>query len=209
MNALEDALVEVARRIDELDVPYAVVGGMANAIWGEPRSTLDVDVTVWVEEPAIAGFVASLGTTFRFCTADPLAFAHETRVLPVESGAGVRIDFILGLLPFEKEAIDRAVTVDVAGCAVRFVTAEDLILIKVGLRAPAGNRGRAERRPPPDGAARPRLPGAPHRGAGPPTGAAADHAALANLEINPPATPVDGPLPRLTGRGSGRAGAAR
>jgi hypothetical protein len=131
MNALEDTLVEVASRLDELDVSYAVVGGMANAIWGEPRSTVDVDVTVWVEEPALASFVHSLGTRFRFCAADPLAFAHETRVVPVESATGVRIDFILGLLPFEKEAIDRAVTVRVAECPVRFVTAEDLILMKV------------------------------------------------------------------------------
>jgi hypothetical protein len=36
------------------------------------------------------------------------AFVRDTRVLPVETEDGVRIDIIFGMLPFEEEAIRRA-----------------------------------------------------------------------------------------------------
>ena len=45
MTPLERALIALARRLSEINVSYMLVGGMANAIWGEPRATLDIDVT--------------------------------------------------------------------------------------------------------------------------------------------------------------------
>lgn len=37
---------EVAAFLEELDVPYAIIGGLAAQHWGEPRFTRDVDVAV-------------------------------------------------------------------------------------------------------------------------------------------------------------------
>lgn len=48
----------------------------------------------------------------------------------------MRVDLILGLLPFEREAIDRAVAVRLAGTVVRVATPEDLILMKLVSRRP-------------------------------------------------------------------------
>ena len=41
------------------------------------------------------------------------------------------MDVILGLLPFEEKAIQRARSVEIGGEKVRFATAEDLILLKI------------------------------------------------------------------------------
>lgn len=46
MTSQEQALVRLARRLSDLEVPYMVIGGVANAVWGEPRATLDIDVTL-------------------------------------------------------------------------------------------------------------------------------------------------------------------
>jgi hypothetical protein len=131
MSILESTLVELAGRLDELGVPYMVIGGLANAVWGEPRSTLDIDVVVWVEERRLGEFVERLAAHFEPLAEDPLAFARETRVVPLRSTRGIRADVILGLLPFEREAIDRAVTVEIERHGVRIATAEDLILMKI------------------------------------------------------------------------------
>ncbi len=43
-----DLVVELARILDELGIPYAVGGSVASSFFGEPRSTADVDVAISV-----------------------------------------------------------------------------------------------------------------------------------------------------------------
>ncbi len=131
MTVQEEALVSLARLLDAHGVEYIVVGGLANAVWGEPRATIDIDIIVWVADDALAPFLEMLGTSLSLVAQDALAFARETRVVPASSPDGVRVDVILGMLPFEREAIQRAVTVDVGKYAVRFASAEDLVLMKI------------------------------------------------------------------------------
>jgi len=99
------------------------------ARWGVPRATLDVGVTVWVDEPRLNEVVDGLCARFRPLVPDPLGFLRQTRVLPLDVD-GVRADVLFALLPYERTAIDRAVQKEVAGRPVRFCSAEDLILHK-------------------------------------------------------------------------------
>ena len=55
----------------------------------------------------------------------------QTRVLPLDTADGVRVDLMFALLPFEIEAIRRARRVDIAGRLVNVVTPEDLVLMKI------------------------------------------------------------------------------
>jgi hypothetical protein len=105
------------RALDDARLPYMLVGGQANAIWGEPRATLDVDVTIWAEDRPDA--VDALSSRFRVLVNDPAAFVRDTRVLPLESDDGVRIDVIFGMLPFEQEAIRRARSIPIGDGTVR------------------------------------------------------------------------------------------
>lgn len=43
-----EAVSEVASFLEETQVPYVIIGGLAVEHWGEPRATRDVDVTVLV-----------------------------------------------------------------------------------------------------------------------------------------------------------------
>jgi hypothetical protein len=130
VSRLEQALRALHIAFEEFALPYMVIGGMANARWGLPRATLDVDVTVWAEDDDLARAIKVLCIRFRPLVEDPLAFVRETRVLPLDV-AGVRADVIFGLLPYERDAIARAVPSSVGGCLVLFCTAEDLILHKI------------------------------------------------------------------------------
>ena len=136
MTAHEGTLIAVARCLEELQVPYAVIGGLANAVWGEPRSTLDIDVAVRVEEGRMPAVIDELARRFHSMTADPRDFVARTSVLPLRSESGVRVDVVFARLPFEDDVIRRAVPVGLASGPVRFCTAEDLILMKIASERP-------------------------------------------------------------------------
>lgn len=61
MTDLELALAEVAAALEAIPVPYMLIGGLAVSSWGEPRSTLDVDVTIWTEPEQLDQTVSEIG----------------------------------------------------------------------------------------------------------------------------------------------------
>lgn len=131
MNELEAGVRRLAELLDQEHIPYMLIGGAAAAFWGNPRLTLDADVTVWVEPQAMAGTIERLLRHLTARSAHPLPFAKETRVLPVVLPNGLPADITFGQLPFEEEAIGRALPQDVAGYPVRICSVADLILHKV------------------------------------------------------------------------------
>jgi hypothetical protein len=131
MTALERAIVEIVGVLEALGIDYMLIGGIANAVWGEPRATIDVDVTIAVDEPSIPATIDRIGKHVRLAVTDPVSFVSQTRVLPVDTQSGVRADLIFALLPFEIVALRRARSVRLAGRTVRVVTPEDLIVMKI------------------------------------------------------------------------------
>lgn len=128
--SLESALRALVSFFDERRTPYMVIGGIANLVWGQPRATLDIDVTVWTGKGREGSLVRRLCASFRALPPDPAAFVADTRVLPLEV-EGVRVDVVFGQLPYEKNAIRRARLVEFAGAKVRVCAPEDLIAHKV------------------------------------------------------------------------------
>lgn len=131
MTRFEEALLTTARVLEASAIPYMVIGGVANLFWGVPRTTLDVDIAVWVEEADIPRLIQRLPDVLRLLPDDPVEFIRETRVLPMETKEGFRVDLIFGTLPFEESAIRRARLMSVAGERVRICTPEDLIVLKI------------------------------------------------------------------------------
>ena len=113
-----------------LAIPYAVIGGLAASLWGEVRATLDADVAVWVETESVDGAVEGLARRFEAVPRDPRLFVRETHVLPVKTSQGVRAGTVFGVLPVEKEVVERACRKEAGGTEVRVVTVEDLVLMK-------------------------------------------------------------------------------
>src|SRR5215813_11702388 len=95
MKVIEE-LMAVASALDRAQVEYALVGGLAVAVWGAPRATKDIDLLVRAEAlPSAMAAVAGRGFTL---AAAPLRFRDGMdlqRVSKVEGGAHLTIDFIL------------------------------------------------------------------------------------------------------------------
>lgn len=131
MTALESALLHIAAVLKSANIPYTVIGGMANAVWGEPRATLDIDISLWVSDGDIPAFLQKIAKDFQLLPENPQDFIGSTRVLPIQNHEGTRIDLIFGMLPFENHAIQRSKEIPIQNQGVRFCTPEDLILFKI------------------------------------------------------------------------------
>jgi hypothetical protein len=131
MTIFEAALLEMTALLDELHFNYMLIGGLAVALWGEPRATLDVDLTIWVEAGQLDATVAALSQRLAVRTADPLAFVRRSRVLPVLASNGIPVDLLFAAWPVEKQAIEQAVVRQVAGAPVRVVGLDHLLLLKL------------------------------------------------------------------------------
>ena len=101
MTDLEAAVAEAGSILEELALPYMLIGALAVSAWGEARATLDVD------------------------------FAAETRVLPMLSCQGIRLDLLFAALPAERDMIARAHTRQLGGRPIRIAAVEDLIWMKL------------------------------------------------------------------------------
>ena len=131
MAILEDALLEITALLDELHIRYMLIGGVAVGLWGEPRATLDVDLTLWVESEQIESTIETFATRLQLRTPQPLEFVRASRVLPARASNGVPVDLLFAAWPIEKQAIERAVPRRIAGAEVRVAALDYLLFLKL------------------------------------------------------------------------------
>jgi len=136
MSALESALLEVTAALERVGVRYMLIGGLAVSLWGEPRSTLDVDVTIWTEPEELERTIRELCAHLRAIPQNPSVFVRQTRVLPAMSSGQVRLDIVFASLPEEERIIGRAQPKTVAGRTVMVISVEDLIFMKLASERP-------------------------------------------------------------------------
>jgi hypothetical protein len=117
--------------LDSSGVRHLVIGGLAVIAVGEPRTTADVDVVVYLtdregeellERALQAGFDLDMDVERKRL--------RTTGTLRLRGGA-FQLDMIFASLPFEDAAFRRAVRHRLFGRLVRLPTPEDLILFKV------------------------------------------------------------------------------
>ena len=64
MDSALDVTLALAATFERLDVPYLVGGSLASSLYGEPRSTQDVDFVAFLEPDHVAPLVASIEKDF-------------------------------------------------------------------------------------------------------------------------------------------------
>lgn len=128
----ESLTARLATALAAAGLPYMVIGGQAVLLYSEPRLTRDVDVTLGVDPSRVNDVLRVCHDLGLVPPADPEAFAAETLVLPVtDETTGLRVGFIFSYEGYERSAIERATTVRIGGADVRFVSVEDLVVLKV------------------------------------------------------------------------------
>lgn len=110
-----------------------IIGGQAVILHGVPRVTEDVDVTLGVDRQRLPDLLAACREMDLAILPDDVeTFVRDTNVLAAsDADSGIRVDFIFSTIPYEREAIERAVHVRIKGTSVPFASVEDLILHKL------------------------------------------------------------------------------
>jgi Nucleotidyltransferase of unknown function (DUF6036) len=130
--ALTAALRSLAEALDELGTPAMVIGGIAVIARGVPRTTLDIDATVWAVHLDLGRAVEVFGRHgFAPRVADAQQFAEDHQVILLRHEAsGTPLDVSLARLPFERDALARAEPVNFGGPTLLVTTVEDLVVYK-------------------------------------------------------------------------------
>jgi hypothetical protein len=116
-------------------IRYAVLGGVAVSLYGEPRMTADIDVNVILDKAEITTFLSRIKKySFYPALENTETIARETGVIPLEFRRGKTrgmVDVIIAENILEYKAIRRGKIKRIGSMRVRFVSPEDLILHKI------------------------------------------------------------------------------
>jgi len=128
------ALLQLARVLAEARIDYAIIGGIAMQVHQEePRTTLDIDVAVCDRKaiPAVALSATGFHPTGSFTPSENWVGAGSTPVQFTDD-------------PHLREAIGRAVSIELEDVVLRILGAEDMLHAK--LRAAADPARRKSKR---------------------------------------------------------------
>jgi hypothetical protein len=128
-----DLLAALAGALARLRARWYVFGAQAVVLWGRPRLTADIDVTVRMdpEEPErLVQALEEAGFSLRF-GAGP-EFVRLTRVLPfVHDATGLPLDIVLAGPGLEELFLSRAVPVTIGNAVIPVISPEDLVATKI------------------------------------------------------------------------------
>lgn len=130
---IEKLLHKIAQSLDKKNIPYMIIGGQAVLLYGSPRFTRDIDITVGIDTDKfllIREICEDLG--LKILSENPEDFAKETKVLPAnEPESRIRVDFIFSFTRYEMLAMQRTQNVLINDYPVKFASCEDVIIHKM------------------------------------------------------------------------------
>ena len=133
------ALLErIASKLNQAEIPYMIIGGQAVLLYGEPRLTKDIDITLGIgidKLPDLKKIAKNLKLKSLVEKVDD--FVQKTMVFPSQDQAsGIRVDFIFSFSPYEKLAIKRSIPIIFSNIPIQFASLEDVIIHKIFAKRP-------------------------------------------------------------------------
>jgi len=129
----EKILSKIGTTLPKHNLPYMIIGGQAVLIYGEPRITRDIDITLGVNIDQLKKLlVAVKDLALKPIPQDVDSFVTQTMVLPtLDESTGIRVDFIFSCTPYENQAIKRSRKILLRNREVNFASPEDVIIHKI------------------------------------------------------------------------------
>lgn len=130
-GSFENTIAHLSSVLEERQVSYALIGGLAVAVWGVPRATEDIDLLADLRpsrelDAALraAGFKVEWR---RGDSADPIPL-----FLRLSSTTGPDVDIVCATRSWEREMLRRAIGIRLpTGLEAPVMAVEDLIVLKL------------------------------------------------------------------------------
>lgn len=131
-------LIQITKILDRLHIPYLVTGGIAVLIWGRPRFTADIDISIVLPREKVANLsqaLKELGNASHIDTDDmyrALGSNTQNEFNFIDATSGIKVDFwIARSSAYEQSRFARRFPKEVLGQTVNFISPEDLMLAKL------------------------------------------------------------------------------
>jgi hypothetical protein len=138
MKDIASSLHDLVALFERLEIPYAVMGGLAVRVYGIPRPTFDVDFTAAVGRdrlPALYERLKDIGYTvseeFAKGWVDKVAEMPIVKTKLFVEGRSIDVDIFLAESPYQQELLARRRSEELDGVPVWIVSPEDLVLLKL------------------------------------------------------------------------------
>jgi hypothetical protein len=138
MSPVETVFHDFVQLFERLDVPYAVMGGLAVRAHAIPRPTYDVDLAILIDRAKLPSVTAEIrGLGYDVPEAYDRGWVDEVSGLPFikaatfTEGRSIVADIFLAENEFLRSLISRRIRDTVNGFSAWLVTPEDLILLKL------------------------------------------------------------------------------
>lgn len=128
-----ELMARIGEELSAREIPYMIIGGHAVILYGEPRLTRDIDITLGIGLEKIKEILNIVDKLMlKPLRQDIDVFVKKTMVLPaIDEKTGIRVDFIFSFTPYEREAIKRARSQKINNVEVKFASVEDVIIHKI------------------------------------------------------------------------------
>ena len=126
----------VVQVLDDLGIPYMIVGGFAAIFYGEPRATTDVDILVDMQRKHVESFVKAFPIPDFYASKDGILDSLFRRYPfnVIQPTTGAKIDMV----PLPRDAFSRAsfqrrkqIPIDETGRLAYFIAPEDIVIAKL------------------------------------------------------------------------------
>lgn len=127
-------MLDVIKRLNEFDIPYAVIGSFAASFYGLVRASLDVDAIISTagREKNMEQLIASLeqaGLRVEKRSADS---ADPVRgMVSIQDQYENRVDLLTGIRRMPEDFLTRVTTAAFMGLSIQIIGLEDFIAMKI------------------------------------------------------------------------------
>lgn len=133
MGKFERLLARIAKALKDAGISYMVIGAQAVLVYGRPRFTGDINITLGVDVEQLSTLKKIADQmSLRPLRLDFERFAMQTNVFSVlEDATKIKVDFIFSFSPYEQEAIKRARPIEIQQTTVYYASPEDVVIHKI------------------------------------------------------------------------------
>ena len=134
MTDLAEFMSRITQILDTAGAPYMLVGSIASAFHGMPRSTQDVDIVVDLDVNTLEAVLGLLPEECYYVSADAAKDAVRRRgqFNVIDLASGWKADLIVKKSrPFSEQEFERRIRVTLLGIDVWLTSAEDSIISKL------------------------------------------------------------------------------
>jgi predicted nucleotidyltransferase len=132
LTEFEISLQNLDHFFSENTIEYSIIGGIAVIVYGEQRTTRDIDATVLCELEDLESFHKLIEKKFTPAFKGTLEYFKRNFILPVDDpDTNLRIDIAAGLTEFDRSVISRGNRKTFGKIEISVCSLEDLFIYKL------------------------------------------------------------------------------